>query len=157
MQKVFHFDSARENYVSDAAIVWCFDNRFTLVLDKFLKRLRIEQCDRIRLAGGAKCLTAPAGDPDREFVLKQIGISMALHQTRRIVLTLHSDCGAYGGLAAFGGDPRVEALRQAEELRKGAANLRAIHPELAVEAYFIDFDGVWAVDLRDNGPSSQAR
>src|SRR5437899_2538696 len=108
MRKLFHFDSQRENYASDAAVVWCFDNRFTLVLDKFLKRIGVDQCDRIRLAGGAKCLVPTGDDADREFVLKQIRISMALHQTRRVVLTLHSDCGAYGGLAAFGGDARVE-------------------------------------------------
>lgn len=27
MQKVFHFDSPREHYKCEAAVVWCFDNR----------------------------------------------------------------------------------------------------------------------------------
>ena len=150
MQKVFHFDCPRELYVSDAAVVWCFDNRCNLVLGKFLRRLGIEKSDRIMVAGGAKCLASPdQGDPDREFVLKQIRLSIALHQTRRVVLMLHSDCGAYGGLAAFGDDARVEAEKQAQELRKAAAALRGVFPELQVESYFVDFEGVWAVPSGD--------
>jgi hypothetical protein len=145
MSKVFHFDCPRELYVSDAAVVWCFDNRFNLVLGKFLRRIGIEKSDRIMVAGGAKCLASPGEDPDRDFVLKQIRISMALHQTRRVVLMLHSDCGAYGGLAAFGGDARVEAVNQGEELRRAAAALHGVFPELQVESYFVDFEGVWAV------------
>jgi carbonic anhydrase len=97
------------------------------------------------VAGGAKCLASPSEDPDRDFVLKQIRISIALHQTRRVVLMLHSDCGAYGGLAAFGGDPQVEAEKQAEELRRAATALRQVFPELQVECCFVDFEGVWAV------------
>jgi hypothetical protein len=144
MEKVFHFDCPRDLYVSDAAVVWCFDNRCNLVLGKFLRRIGIEKSDRIMVAGGAKCLASPAEDPDRDFVLKQIRISIALHQTRRVILMLHSDCGAYGGLAAFGGDPQVEAEKQAEELRRAAAALRGVFPELQVECYFVDFEGVWA-------------
>jgi hypothetical protein len=78
-------------------------------------------------------------------VLKQIRISMALHQTRRVVLMLHSDCGAYGGLAAFGDDARVEAEKQGDQLRKAAAALRVVFPELQVDCYFVDFEGVWGV------------
>jgi len=30
MTKRFHFDSPTETYRADAAVVWCFDDRFTL-------------------------------------------------------------------------------------------------------------------------------
>jgi hypothetical protein len=61
---------------------------------------------------------------------------------------LHSDCGAYGGLAiGFGGDASLEAQRQEEELRRAANCVRRAIPELEVRAYFVDFEGVWAVDL----------
>ena len=42
MQKVFHFEAPREKYQCDAAIVWCFDNRFELGFRKFLKRIGVE-------------------------------------------------------------------------------------------------------------------
>ena len=30
VKKVFHFDAPRDKYQCDAAILWCFDNRFEL-------------------------------------------------------------------------------------------------------------------------------
>jgi carbonic anhydrase len=43
-----------------------------------------------------------------EFVLEQIRKSIRLHGTRRVILMVHSDCGAYGGLAeGFRGDARA--------------------------------------------------
>jgi len=51
MKKVFHFDAPREKYHSDAAIVWCFDNRFQLGFTKFLKRLGVSNSDPIKIAG----------------------------------------------------------------------------------------------------------
>ena len=48
MQKVFHFDAPREPYRCDAAIVWCFDNRFELGFRKFLKRIGVICSDPIK-------------------------------------------------------------------------------------------------------------
>ena len=94
MKKVFHFDAPREKYHCDAAILWCFDNRFELGFRKFLKRIGVNSSDPIKIAGGAKCMASPEHETDREFVLEQIRKSMRLHGTRRVILMLHSDCGA---------------------------------------------------------------
>ena len=59
MKKVFHFDAPREKYHCDAAILWCFDNRFELGFRKFLKRIGVVNSDPIKVAGGAKCLASP--------------------------------------------------------------------------------------------------
>src|SRR6202035_3579602 len=117
MKKVFHFDAPREKYHCDAAILWCFDNRFELGFRKFLKRVGVANSDPIKIAGGAKCLASPDRESDREFVLEQIRLSIRLHCTRRVILMVHSDCGAYGGLAeGFGGDARAEAEHHLAEL-----------------------------------------
>jgi hypothetical protein len=147
MEKVFHFDSPRDKYRCDAAVVWCFDSRFHLVMNKFLKRLGIEYSDPIEIAGGAKSLASPDHDLDREFVLEQVQDSIRLHGTKLVILMLHSDCGAYGGLAAFGADPKVEAKRQEEQLRLAADTLQKAVPGITVQAYFVDFEGVWRVEL----------
>jgi carbonic anhydrase len=61
---------------------------------------------------------------------------------------LHSDCGAYGGLAeGFAGDARAEALHHERELRQAADFLRDAIPGIEIQAYFVDFEGVWAVDV----------
>jgi hypothetical protein len=161
MRKVFHFDAPRERYICDAAIVWCFDHRFQQGFAKFLKRIGVIYQDPIKIAGGAKALASPSHPGDREFVLDQIRTSIRLHGTKLVILKLHSDCGAYGGLdGGFGGDARLEAQRQEEELRRAAACVREAIPGIEVQTYFVDFEGVWAVDAepaQSTADSSTAR
>jgi hypothetical protein len=147
LNKVFHFDAPREKYQCDAAVVWCFDNRFQLGFSKFLKRIGIVNPDPIKIAGGAKSLASPEQETDREFVLEQIRKSIGLHGTKRAILKLHSDCGAYGGLAAFGGNARAEAEHHERELQRASTILGKAIPGLEMQAYFVDFEGIWAVEL----------
>jgi hypothetical protein len=61
---------------------------------------------------------------------------------------LHSDCGAYGGLAqAFGGDATAEASHHEADLRRAAANLKTAIPEIEVQGYFVDFEGIWDAEI----------
>jgi hypothetical protein len=64
MKRVFNFESSRERYECDAAILWCFDNRFDLAFHKFLKRIGIKYSDPIKIAGGAKSLASPELESD---------------------------------------------------------------------------------------------
>jgi carbonic anhydrase len=144
VKKVFHFESSHEKYQCDAAILWCFDNRFELAFRKFLKRIGVNNSDPIKIAGGAKCLASPELESDRKFVLDQIRKSMNLHGTKRVILMVHSDCGAYGGLAGgFAGDTRAEAAHHERELARASANLLEAIPGLEVQGYFVDFEGIW--------------
>ena len=159
MRKVFHFDAPREKYHCDAAILWCFDNRFELGFRKFLKRIGVTNSDPIKIAGGAKVLVSPEHESDREFVLEQIRKSIRLHGTRRVILMLHSDCGAYGGLdGAFHGDTAAEAANHERDLRRAASNLNAAIPDVEVYGYFVDFEGIWDAEVsrRDSDLASVA-
>lgn len=147
MKKVFHFDAPRDKYHCDAAIVWCFDNRFELGFRKFLKRIGVMNSDPIKIAGGAKCLASPEHESDREFVLEQLRKSIGLHGTKRVILMLHSDCGAYGGLAGgFGGDVERERAFHRAELRRAAEYLARTIPGVEIQGYFVDFEGVWTLE-----------
>ena len=149
MKKLFHFDAPREKYHCDAAIVWCFDNRFELGFRKFLKRIGVLNSDSIQIAGGAKCLASPEHQTDQEFVVEQIRKSMRLHGTTRAILMVHSDCGAYGGLAGgFGGNAGAEAEHLQGELRRAAASLAMAIPRIEVQGYFVDFEGIWDAEVQ---------
>lgn len=148
MKKVFHFEAPRERYQCDAAILWCFDNRFDLGFRKFLKRIGVKNSDPIKIAGGAKCVASPEREADREFVLEQIRKSMRLHGTRRVILMVHSDCGAYGGLdGGFGGDEKAEAIHHQRELQRAADVLSQAIPGVEVSGYFVDFEGIWDAEV----------
>lgn len=145
MKKVFHFDSPRDRYECDAAVIWCYDNRFELACRKFLKFAGIAQPDPIKVAGGPKSLASPENSFQTAFVVDQIEKSVRLHKTKRIILFMHSDCGAYGGLEHFKGDALEEMAHHKAELRKAAAFLNKTFPSMEVDRYFVNFEGVWAV------------
>jgi hypothetical protein len=144
MQEVFHFDSAPEPYTADAAVLCCFDQRIRLAVNKFLQRREILRPDMIVVAGGAKTLASPRNDFERDFILEQVRMSILLHRTQRVFLMSHSDCATYGGLAAFGGDRERESSHHREELRRAAELIRASFPEVDVECFFVNFEGVFA-------------
>ena len=145
MKKIFHFDSAAEPYVADAAVLTCFDYRVNRVVRKFLKKQGIETVDMIVVAGGAKTLASPRNDFEQDFILEQVRMSIRLHKTRRVLVMSHSDCATYGGLAFYNGDRVAEARHHAEELRRAANLVLANFPEVQVERYLLDFEGVWHV------------
>lgn len=145
MQKVFHFDSPRERYTCDAAVVACFDHRFKLAFDKFLKKQGIEVIDPIRIAGGAKSLVSPENETDRAFILEQVRKSIRLHGTKLVIIKIHSDCGAYGGLEAFNGDTKAEAVHHEKELQRAVEFLKSEISGVEMRSYYVDFDGVWEV------------
>jgi carbonic anhydrase len=147
MKRVLHFPSKTQKYHCDAVVVACFDHRFDLVLRKFLKRIRIVNPDPIIVAGGAKSLASPEHESDREFIIGQVEKSIRLHGTDRVILLLHSDCGAYGGLhKIFHDNEALEVDHHRSELQKAHAVLKAAFPSLFVECYFVDFAGVWELE-----------
>jgi carbonic anhydrase len=143
MKKIFHFESLPEPYVADAAVLCCFDQRIRLATNRFLKWRQILKPDMIVVAGGAKTLASPRNDFERDFILEQVRMSIRLHQTKRLLLMSHSDCATYGGLAAFKNDRQAEAAHHKQELQRGVEVLKENFPDLAVEPYFINFEGVW--------------
>ena len=143
MDKVFHFDSAPEPYVADAAVLTCFDQRIRQTVNKFLQRRGILRPDMIVVAGGAKTLASPRNDFERDFILEQIRMSILLHGTKRAYLVCHSDCGTYGGLAAYNGDAEAEAKHHFVELERAAELLAARFPELSVDCFLVNFEGVF--------------
>jgi len=146
MQKILHFDSPADQYQCDAAVLTCFDSRFDAALRKLLKRLGIERPDTIRIAGGTKAMASPEPEFERDLILDQIRKSIRLHRTTRALLVLHSDCGAYGGIAGrFGGSRDAEVACYEKEFQNAAAALADSFPGIEVACYYIDFSGVWEV------------
>ena len=146
MKKVFHFDSQTDRYRADTCVVACFDARFELVTRKFLKKRGVGWADPLKIAGGAKAFASPAEESERSFALNQVRTSMRLHNTNRVMLMVHSDCGAYGGLQAFDGNEQREAENHESELRRAVEFLKNNISDVEVEGYYLKFNGVWALE-----------
>ena len=66
-----------------------------------------------------------------------------------MILMLHTDCGAYGGLELFGRDHGRKQTNHHAELRRAASFLRSEMPGLEVTAYYVDFEGVWEAEVQE--------
>lgn len=129
------------HYQADACVVWCFDDRFREALEYFIENNGIEHYDLVKVAGGAKSLASPKKQSEREFLEGQILASIRLHSARKIVLMVHSDCGAYDRCVYPGTMEEMDKLR-GELLTAG----RAVKTMLArmllavpVEGVLVDF------------------
>ena len=145
MQKAFHWDSPSDPYMADAVVLTCFDQRIRMAVNKFLQKRSILRPDMVVIAGGAKTLASPRNDFERDFILEQVRMSVLLHKTTLAYIICHSDCATYGGLAAFNGDHEVEAKHHCQELERAMGLLKDRFPELRVECFFVNFEGVFAV------------
>jgi carbonic anhydrase len=140
--KILSFETPKEHYAAEACIVWCYDDRFTKLLEEFVKSRGYKNYDLIKLAGGAKSLAAPESEAERLFVLKQIRTSINLHHTLKVILMCHEDCGAYGGKKAFSGD-QDEHEKICADLKEAVHILENNLPkEVGVEMIFADFGGI---------------
>jgi len=146
MQKIFNFDSSSHPYIADAAVLCCFDQRIRQATNEFLESQNVLRPDMIVVAGGARTLASPRNDFERDFILEQVRMSIRLHKTQRMFLMSHSDCATYGGLAAFDGDQGREVRHHQQELQRAAELVKASFPELAVACFFVNFEGVHAVN-----------
>jgi hypothetical protein len=144
MEPFVKFESSKDHYIADACVVWCFDDRFYKLLKAFGKQERFAHIDLVKIAGGAKALAGEAS-PDRDFVLNQIKTSARLHGTKRVILMLHRDCGAYGGSKSFADadaekEELIKQLHQAQDLvKKELCDVDG----LVVDVCFADFDGLY--------------
>src|SRR5277367_3505753 len=136
MQKLFHFDCPLEVYRADACVISCFDFRFDTQLRKFLKRRGAAIYDHVKIPGSVKAVAAPDRDSDRDLVLSMLRTSLRLHGPQRLMLFGHNDCGAY---------PGVPPDTVAADVVKAAAYFAGVEPQLQIESYFCDFDGIYGL------------
>lgn len=133
----------------DAVLVTCMDWRLHPGLDDRVREAVGGACDLVVVPGGVKSLL-PDGDPAvREFLLDSIGISARLHATGRVVLANHTDCGAYGGQAAFGSDAQ-EVARHRADLESARRVVEARFPSLRVETLLVRLTPAgqgWAIQV----------
>lgn len=93
---------------------------FSTAVPKIVSSLGLTgDCDGCITAGGAK---------DLAQLELQLALSIRLHQTVRVILTVHEDCGAGATI---------------EDLRAAAALVKEKFPACSVECYLMKLDGAW--------------
>ncbi|MFH1173005.1 MAG: carbonic anhydrase [bacterium] len=106
----------------DGLILICMDWRLFQagqILDQVKKTAGLNSADVVALAGGTKNLIDEA---TQNIILKHVKLCQDLHQGQKIILTNHTDCGAYGQAGT------EEKL--IEDLRKGREIIKANYPDM---------------------------
>jgi hypothetical protein len=103
--------------------------------EKFFNE-RYGRCDFIGSPGAIKGLT---DDGERKRLLAYIALSQKLHHANVVALTVHRDCDAYGGSAAFP-NPEAEDEHHKGELERAKTLVAENFPGVTVETYFLDLE-----------------
>jgi carbonic anhydrase len=107
-------------------------------LQKYLQpwitvRFGYDNFDIISLAGGVH---------DYEMVLKYVQLAVQIHNIHTVCLINHEDCRAYGRDGTY--------KRHRHDLLDAGSKIRALFPDLNVEAFYLHLDGTFE-------PMGQAR
>jgi len=112
-------------HTCDALIVSCIDFRFQKYIRKWLdENFGDKTFDYVGFGGSTKEL---------DQILKQVDISVKLHDIKHVVLMHHENCGAYGV------DSTPE--RHAVDLLKAKKAIQKKYPHLRVDLFYILLDG----------------
>jgi hypothetical protein len=79
-----------KHYPADVCLVCCSDDRFTPLVNEFIRLHKYGHVDWIRVPGGAKDLTG-------EYLSKKLLKLIELHPTKEVAIMVHVECGAYNG------------------------------------------------------------
>jgi carbonic anhydrase len=123
------------------------DFRFGNALKAYLEKNGLmDNCDIVSIAGAAKNIASPAQDSDRELALRQIEISKRLHHIHDVILMNHTDCGAYGGRAAFA-SREDENKKHAEDLASAKKSVLEKFPDLNVKTVIAQIEPDGAIHI----------
>ncbi|MFH0951916.1 MAG: carbonic anhydrase [Patescibacteria group bacterium] len=82
-----------------AIMIHCMDFRLIEPIRKLISDLGLlNDCDVVSVAGGAGALLKR---DSVSYIINHIELSQDLHESSRVILINHLDCGAYGGSEAF--------------------------------------------------------
>src|SRR5689334_7215452 len=103
-------------HITNTIVVTCIDFRFQKFIEGWLvKNVGVKNYDRVAWAGGVADLFG---------ILKQVDVSVRLHDIKKAVFINHEDCGAYGATGT--------AEKHKTDLLAARTKIHVLYPELDV-------------------------
>jgi carbonic anhydrase len=106
----------------------------------------MNDCDIISVAGVVKCLANDKDSVESKFLLSQISLSIKLHHIKRLYILHHTDCGAYGGHAAFNSLEEEEA-KHIKDMQKASEAISELLPEIEIKHILLKIDDDYSVSV----------
>ncbi len=115
-------------------VLHCMDFRLgSAIRDELQNRGILNDCDIVAIAGAGKTIVTKTDQIAwHDTAMSHIDLSKRLHEIENLIIMNHTDCGAYGGRAAF--DSHEAENEQHISDLKGAKEIVAeAHPDLNVQ------------------------
>lgn len=122
--------------------IMCMDFRFHPEVTITLTHSGYRQFDLVAIQGASKALVDQA---TRDAALLAIETAINLHETKRVIILDHIDCGAFGGSEAFA-TPEDEAQAHADSLRQARDIVLGQFPGLEVVMVYTDWSRMGVVE-----------
>jgi carbonic anhydrase len=108
------------------------DFRLTSAINKWMEEKNImDDCDVISIAGISKAIAENPESEDAKYILSQIKLSHDLHESKKLYLVHHTDCGAYGGHDAFE-NLEIEKQTYSDHMIKAKEIINNLVPDMEV-------------------------
>lgn len=127
-----------------AVVVSCIDFRFQDVVQKLLQSENLlGGYDLISIAGGSRDFVQPVVEDDKNYVWKELNISLQLHDPEVIVVIDHQDCGGYAqdGTIPSGLSVDEDCEKHVSFLKKLKVELDQKYPDKKKKFIFAKLDG----------------
>lgn len=128
----------------EAMLLSCMDFR---LLDETVRYMEARHLtngyDHVILAGASLgALTDKFPEWNKTF-WDHVKVAKDLHHIKKVIVMDHRDCGAYRVVYGvdYGKQPELETKVHEEHLKKLAAKLKEVHPDLGVELLLMNLDG----------------
>lgn len=125
-------------------IISCIDFRFQDYVFNWLKDNQyLGHCDLYSIAGCSRDLVKPLDATHKENFLRNVGISVKLHDPDEIIILDHQDCGGYAQDDTIPSmlEKEKDIDRHKEFAQKARTILSEIYPSLEIKTMYIGLDG----------------
>ena len=127
-----------------ACVISCMDFRFQDKIQNWIKiKGLLGECDQIILAGASRDLVKPLEPYHKTSLLRQIELSIKLHNPDDIIIIDHQDCGGYAqdGTIISGLDLEEDEKQHKIFAKQTYDILSAKYPDKNIEIYYTTFEG----------------
>lgn len=125
-------------------IISCIDYRIQDSFFKWLKKThKLGGSDIIELAGSSRDLVKPLKPADKKELLRNIELSVKLHDPDKIIVLDHQDCGGYAqdNTIQSGLKVKEDLVHHTKYLHTAVEILRQKYPTKEVQALYITLRG----------------
>lgn len=136
-----------EKHSCQTILFTCLDWRLHPKTENYFQK----QCQSFDLCVTAGSIKGFLEKPSQKYLLEQIKTSQKLHNSKNIILTLHRDCGAFGGSRRFK-NSKEEFLHHQKILNEAEKIISKKFPKSKIIKYFIELrkfdENKWIVSFK---------